>query len=112
MEDKYMRAARAVEKYTDGGWDIACIAKTIKAEIERPEPLLPGVRYRNTEANRKRIPVRNCLVYANVFWKFPAVPCLAAYHKGEWYKEGDGLSRPLIDLDAFALIPDGEVQDE
>jgi hypothetical protein len=123
MEDKYMRAARAAaEKGT-----LERMAEAIKAEIERPEPLVPGVRYRNTEANRRRIdsdknykefsiPV---IVYKevvdDVIGETFYVPEIAY-----WNNDGSswiGLSYSnggddIDDIASFALIPNGEVQNE
>lgn len=110
MEDKYMRAARAVEKYTDGGWDIACIAETLKAEIERPEPLLPGVRYRNTEANRERLPFpldsnRNTKPVIVGYGTTVDIAMCTGFYDDRW-------TRADMHPEWFSLIPDGEVQDE
>jgi len=81
------------------------------AELERPEPLLPGVRYKNTEANRKRIDKDNPVIigletddnleYGVALW-LPA--------SGLWQEELNMHKKDYPEW--FALIPDGEVQDE
>jgi hypothetical protein len=130
MEEKYMRAANAAWEYIYGEHGIGGVkklAEAIKAEIERPEPLVTGVRYRNTEANRNRIACDKeyrefsipVIVYKEVDDVVKGETFLApeiAYWNNEdnswvglsYNNSGDEIN----DIAAFALIPDGEVQDE
>lgn len=83
--DKYMRAAKAALRYikekgycgvVENPYSSLTIAGLVKEELERPEPLIPGVRYRNTEANRGRLPFplgsalieKNKCFYAAINW--------------------------------------------
>jgi hypothetical protein len=108
---KYMRAAdeawswfvnQRSEKFPLEG-----LAEAIKAEIERPEPLVPGVLYKNTPENRIRINTDYPVIIGKsnerglAYW-LPGVNMWKT--KTEIY----GKDYP----NWFALIPDGEVQDE
>jgi hypothetical protein len=91
------------------------LAEIIKAEIERPEPLLPGVRYKNTDKNRARIPKKNAFrtVFVNAFWDLPSFPAVVWFEDERCFKPNNGFSERVLLLPiAFSLIPDGEVQDE
>ncbi|MCK9592755.1 MAG: hypothetical protein M0Q91_12195 [Methanoregula sp.] len=118
-EDKYMRASKRLLEILRtgatngmcGGDEILFCADVLRAEIERPEPLVPGVRYKNTEANFNRIPMDgDRTIIVNVFWNNSNMIHAAYYGNKVYWRtaEGSRLLRP----DAFALIPDGEVQDE
>ena len=115
-EDKYDRASeKAIRAYLDGpeGCDIHdFVREAIKAEIERLEPLVPGVRYRNTEANRRRIPTvvdaitgthrSVCvLVWESDDDKWPDVQYVIV--------DGPGFAADIV---CFSIISDGKVQDE
>jgi hypothetical protein len=108
MEDKYMRAAKAAAE----GGTFERIAEAIKAEIERPEPLIPGVRYKNTEANRKRIPMEDKAYseYITVGWE--NIITTGYMSRVGWLMMGLDQPQPAIKPEWFAIIPDGEVQDE
>jgi hypothetical protein len=104
MEDKYMRAARAAaEKGT-----LERMADAIKAEIERPEPLVPGVRYKNTEANQKRVDNTKCY---NV-WGEEGTVYIGYLIWERWNINVNGGYMADETITSFSLIPDGEVQDE
>jgi hypothetical protein len=118
---KYMRAAdeawswfvnQRSEKFPLEG-----LAEAIKAEIERQEPLVPGVRYRNTEANRQRIPMYNSVSTVDVVYEFENNPYIGYYIACEsegrgWHKFCRVVEAPADEPTWFSLIPDGKVQDE
>jgi hypothetical protein len=118
MEDKYMRAVKRLidfllveeEKHC---FDYEQLAGFVKEEIERSEPLLPGVRYKNTEKNRARLPksINGYTRYVTICVDGQGMLC-AVYDSGikKWFNT-------ILDFAEdkpswFALIPDGEVQDE
>ena len=111
MEEKYMRAANAAWEYIYGEHGIGGVkklAEAIKAEIERPEPLVVGVRYRNTEANRKRADEEK---FYNV-WDQNGSIYIGWVFGGKWQIDVAGLCMEDNTIASFSPIPDGEVQDE
>jgi hypothetical protein len=104
MENKYKWLAAQIDNiYRECSTvNMNGVAKLIQDTIERPEPLLPGVRYRNTDKNRARIPKNTT---AALFWLTGRQPPYVMY-------EDELCTYDLSEYESFALIPDGEVQDE
>jgi hypothetical protein len=111
MEDKYIRASKAILDKMGGKYvplRVLLVAETIKAEIEREEPLVPGVRYRNTEANRKRADEEK---FYNV-WDQNGSIYIGWVFGGKWQIDVAGLCMEDNTIASFSPIPDGEAQDE
>jgi len=111
MEDKYIRASKAILDKMGGKYvplRVLLVAETIKAEIEREEPLVPGVRYRNTEANRKRV---NKEKFYNV-WDREGASYIGFFGGLGWHIHtpyGIIVDESIV---SFSSLPEGEVQDE
>ena len=111
MEEKYVRAVKAILvllgiEATPTRCENLCEA--LKSEIERPEPLVVGVRYRNTEANRKRADEEK---FYNV-WDQNGSIYIGWVFGGKWQIDVAGLCMEDNTIASFSPIPDGEVQDE
>jgi hypothetical protein len=113
MENKYKWLAAQIDNiYRECSTvNMNGVAKLIQDTIERPEPLIPGVRYANTEKNRARILMETERYSVSVTVGFENIITTGYLSKVGWLMMGLDNPQPLHKVKWFALIPDGEVQD-